>query len=105
MKEKLIEKLQERLKYQNHNRDTDSNLLSLYINDAIEAIIDWRNLSDDSPELLSGRWDTVITEFVVESLQYSGSEGKDREVVSGLTNQYFGDPLSNLHTRVPQRIR
>lgn len=104
MKEKLIEKLEIRLKYQNLNRDTNEDLLGLYIDNAVDEICEWRNLSNND-EVLSGRWDNAIMEFVVESLVYNGSEGKSYETTSGITNQYLGTPIDGLHTRVDQRAR
>jgi hypothetical protein len=78
-------------------------LLGLYIDYAINEITQWRHLSDET-EFLNGIWDIPISEFVCESLVANGSEGKSGESGSGMTSSYYADPITNLRSRVPQRL-
>lgn len=89
--------------YNNPNAEFSEDLLGLYIDGAIDELYAWRKLSNDA-EFLDGRYDSVIQEFVVESLNVNGNEGKASESSSGMTSNYYGDPIANLRSRVSQRL-
>lgn len=89
--------------YNNPNAEFSEDLLGLYIDGAIDELYAWRKLSNDA-EFLDGRYDSVIQEFVVESLNVNGNEGKSSENSSGMASNYYGDPIANLRSRVSQRL-
>jgi len=102
MKSNLLEKIARRLNY-NSEYEADEDLIEDFIDSAINEIIVWRRLDSDE-EILSGRYDTNIVNFVIESYNIQGIEGQSYEGNGATSKQFTESPLSRLKSSIPQRM-
>ena len=103
MKENLLEKAQRKLSLNAEDYTYDEDLLGDYFDDAVAIIQDWkRNYNEDY--VLTGQFDTVIIQYIIESINWSGLEGQTSSSANGVTKTFIASPEANLKSRIPQSL-
>ena len=103
MKSKVLEKAQRKLSLNSEDYTYDEDLLGDYFDDAVAIILDWKKASSDAI-LLSGLYDTVITQFIIESINLTGLEGQSSSSANGVSKSFIASPEANLKSRIPQSL-
>ena len=103
MKTKLLEKAQRKLSLNAEDYTYDNDLLGDYFDDAVDIIQDWKR-NYDSTFILSGVYDTVIVQFIIESINLTGLEGQSSSSANGVSKTFIASPEANLKSRIPQSI-
>ena len=103
MKENLLEKAQRKLSLNAEDYTYDEDLLGDYFDDAVAIVQDWkRNYNEDY--VLTGQYDTVIVQYIIESINWSGLEGQTSSSANGVTKTFIASPEANLKSRIPQSL-
>lgn len=103
MKQSLLEKTQRRLTLNLPNYEYDEDLLGDYFDDAVFIIKDWKRNFDDSL-VLSGKYDSNIINFIVESINTNGIEGQSSSSANGNKKVFRANPEANLKASIPQSL-
>ncbi len=103
MKQNLLEKAQRKLSLNTEDYTYDEDLLGDYFDDAVAIVQDWkRNYNEDY--VLTGQFDTVIIQYIIESINWSGLEGQTSSSANGVTKTFIASPEANLKSRIPQSL-
>lgn len=103
MKSTVLKKVQRKLSNNYPDYEYDEELLGDYFDDAISIIIDWKRLSNTNI-ILTGKYDTNIQQFIIESIGKSGIEGQISNTANGITKNYSGTPESHLKSSILQSL-
>lgn len=103
MKETLLEKIQRKLAYNSPDFEFDEEFLQDLIDEAYTIIYNWRKLSKND-EMLSGRYDTNIIQYVIESINATGIEGQKASSANGISKSFYNTPEANLKSSISQRL-
>lgn len=103
MKSSLLEKAQRKLSNAFPDYEYDEDLLGDYFDDAVLVIKKWKKNYNDSV-VLSGRFDTDIVQFIVESINKSGVEGQYSSSANGISKVFISTPEDNLKAKIPQGL-
>ena len=101
----IVGRAKTKLLYRSNNVDNASlvGVLSDFFNDAYNIIVKWRKLKSDD-EFLAQKWDTEITDFVVDSYRAMGDELVSGTSINGITKTYKINPTARLRSQVPQKL-
>lgn len=102
LREKINETVANRVAYNQPDYTLNEDLVGDLIDEAIDIIRDWRKTWDSDTEFLSGRFDSNIVGYVMESLNTIGIEGQSYESANGNTKQYKMSPRQRLCSGIPQ---
>ena len=91
------------MQYNSPDIDIDEEYLEDLINEAYTIIYNWRRLSKDD-EILTGRYDTQIISYVLETINASGIEGQKSSNANGNSKTFINTPENNLKSSIPQRL-
>jgi hypothetical protein len=103
MKQSLLEKAQRKLSNAFPDYEYDKDLLGDYFDDAISIIMKWKKNYNESL-VLTGNYDTEITDFIVESINRSGVEGQSSSSANGIGKTFIATPEDSLKGKIPQGI-
>lgn len=99
----IVDRAKNRLLYKSNMTDSkelQSVLLDLF-KDACNIIKKWRKL-ETNDEFLSQRWDTEITDYVVDAYRRIGDETLASSNINGINKSYKISPEARLKTAIPQ---
>lgn len=102
----MISSAKERLFFmQNINRDGNevNAVLSNLCEKGIQIIKQWRKLKTDD-ELLYQKWDSQLTDYIVDSYNALNEENYSSSNVGGTSRTYNMPPESALKSKIPQRL-
>lgn len=103
MKTSLVEKSQRKLSLNSEDYVYDDTLLSDYFDDAILIIKDWkRNYNDNY--ILQGNYDSIIVDFIIQSINYNGLEGQSSNSANGISRTFVATPKAMLQSSIPQSL-
>lgn len=99
----IVGKAQTKLTYNSNITKSDSltAILNDLFDDAYNIIVKWRKLKTDD-EFLGQKWDTEITNFVVDSYRTMGDETLKGFSVNGISKDYRNTPEGRLRSSIPQ---
>lgn len=99
----IVDRAKDRLLYKSNMTDSSklrAILLDLF-KDAYNIIKKWRKLDKDD-EFLSQKWDTEITDFVLNSYRRMGDETLESSNINGINKKYRISPEAKLKSEIPQ---
>lgn len=102
----IIASAKERLFFmQNINKD-GSELKSVLYNlcdKGIQIIKQWRKQKNDD-ELLAGKWDSQLSDYIVDSYNALNEENYKTSNIGGTSRTYNMTPESALKSKIPQKL-
>lgn len=101
MKSAVIEKVQRQVSNNFADYTYEEELLEDYFDDAYNIIRSWRKLTKDD-EFLTGKYDSNIKRFIIESLNIAGLEGQYSSSANGIQKIFIATPETNLKCSIPQ---
>lgn len=87
----------------NSEYDPDEELISDFIDEALEEIKKWKNTKDEKI-FENGEYDKEIIQYCVESYHTTGIEGQFQNSSNGNSRTYKMTPLQHLQSSIPQGI-
>lgn len=100
MQAKLVSRASLRLNF-NTEYTADTELLNGYFEEALGILTYWRKLRNHN-EFLSGEHDVRITNFIIQSFNYTGMEGQDYYSNHGRSRNFKMTPEARLKASIPQ---
>lgn len=105
-KQSVVEKSTRRIKFQSNygsNYPELAAILNDFCDNGVSIITQWRKLSDET-EIVSGKWDSQLVEYVVNSFNSMNDENLNSSTANGTTRNYRMSAESMLKSKIPQRM-
>lgn len=99
----IVGRAKRKLLYESNMEDSKNlkAILNDLFTDAYNIIKKWRKLKNDN-EFFEQKWDSEITDFVVNSYRVMGDETLAASSINGVSKTYKLSPEAKLKTSIPQ---
>lgn len=99
----IVKRAKTTLLYKSNLTDTKelTTILNYLFDDAYSIIVKWRKLKTED-EFLSQKWDSEITDYILDSYRVMGDETLESSNINGVNKKYKISPEARLKTRIPQ---